>query len=68
MIKIDYHIYEIRTEKKMTLRDLSSVSGVSRSQIDRIENNQTHPTVLTLCQIADALEANPCDLFSYYIK
>lgn len=68
MIKIDYHIYEIRTEKKMTLRDLSSVSGVSRSQIDRIENNQTHPTVLTLCYIADALGVNPCDLFSHYIK
>lgn len=68
MIKVTYNIYKLRTEKKMTLRDLSSVSGVSRSHIDRIENNQTHPTVLTLCQIADALGANPCDLFSYYIK
>lgn len=68
MIKVTYHIYEIRTAKKMTLRDLSSVSGVSRSQIDRIESNQTHPTVLTLCYIADALEVNPCDLFSHYIN
>lgn len=67
VVKVDYHIYDIRISNKMSLRDLSDLSGVSKSQIDRIENGESHPTVLVICQIAEALNTRPENLFSYYI-
>ena len=66
MIKVTYHIYEIRTAKKMTLRDLSEKSGVSKSQINDIENGFKHPSVLTLCELAYALDVQPEALFSWF--
>ena len=65
-MKIVYKLYEIRTEQGMSLRKLEELSGVSRATINRIENQQYNPTVLTLCMIADALNIAPSDL--YYIE
>lgn len=62
-IQVTYKIYEYRTKKNMSVRELSELSGVSKSQINRIENNLTHPTVNTLCQIAYALNVQPVRLF-----
>ncbi len=62
-MKIVYKLYEIRTEKGMSLRKLEELSGVSRATINRIENQQYNPTVLTLCMIADALNIAPSELY-----
>ena len=63
-MKIIYNVYQIRTQKNMSLRKLSQLSGVSRSQINDIENNKHHPTVLTLCLLAVTLEVSPYALFT----
>ena len=63
-MQIFYSIYECRTKKNLTLRELSKVSGVSKSQINLIENGKTHPNVYTLCLIAAALKVSPYELFS----
>lgn len=62
-IKITYMLYEKRMKKGLTIRDLERLSGVSRSQINKIENNLTHPTVYVLCRLAVALDVQPTHLY-----
>lgn len=63
-LTIHYHLYELRTEKKMSERELAELSGVSKSQINNIENGLKHPTVYTLCLLSLALGVSPYKLFS----
>jgi putative transcriptional regulator len=63
--KIIYHLYDIRTERNLSIRELSVLSGVSKSQINNIENGKQSPTVYTLCCLAEALNVSPYDLFTY---
>lgn len=63
-MKIIYHIYELRSDQKMSVRKLSELSGVSKTQINDIENGKTHPTVFTLCLLSLALEVSPYKLFT----
>lgn len=63
-MKIIYNVYQIRSQKNISLRKLSQLSGVSRSQINDIENSKHHPTVLTLCLLAAALDVSPYSLFT----
>lgn len=62
-MKIIYRIYEERTKQNLSVRQLAEKSGVSKSQINDIENGNTHPTVYTLCLLALALKVGPCSLF-----
>ena len=64
-IEIKYRIQEIRRQRRISLRQLEYMSGVSKSQIGAIENNQCDPTITTLCMIAEALGINIAELFSY---
>ncbi len=66
-IKIEYKLYELRRKKKMTIRELAKLSGVSKSAINKIENNIGNPTVFIVCQLAVALDVEPSDLFEYII-
>lgn len=62
-MKVVYKLYEYRTERKMSLRQLEELSGISKATINRIENQQYNPTVLTICILAEALDVSPYDLF-----
>jgi len=62
-MKIIYKLYEIRTEKGLTLRDLEEKSGIGRATINRIENGEGNPTVEVICRLAKALDCQPQDLF-----
>lgn len=55
-IKIEYRIFEVRTMKGFSLRELSQRSGVSKSELHRIELNTVHPTLYTLIMIATSLK------------
>ncbi len=66
-IEITYHIYEIRRKKNISLRQLEIMSGVSKSQINGIENGSHHPTLQTLLILATALKVSPEELYSYHI-
>ena len=63
-MRIIYHIYELRAEKNMSVRQLEELSGVSKTQINDIENGNTHPTVYTLCLLSLALKVSPYQLFT----
>lgn len=62
-MKVKYRLYEIRTERGMSLRELEQLSGVSKATINRIENQMYNPTVYTICLLADALNVAPEELF-----
>lgn len=64
-IKIKYHVKEIRCQRNLSLRQMEYLSGVSKSQISAIENNQCDPSVATLCMLAEALGESVSNLFSY---
>lgn len=67
-VEIIFHIKEVREEKKITLRELSEKSGISKSEINFIENGQREPTLHTVCLLSLALGARPEKLFTVKVK
>lgn len=55
-LNIGSRLGDLRKRKKMTLDELASKSGVSKSILSQIERNISNPTVSTMLRIADALE------------
>lgn len=59
-----YNIKKIREEKKMTQEQLSKSSGVSRTTIIKLENNEdAEVQVGTLKALANALSVSVSELF-----
>ncbi|MCK2016892.1 helix-turn-helix domain-containing protein [Peribacillus frigoritolerans] len=53
---IGYRVKLLREERKMSISELSSKSGVAKSYISSLERNlQTNPTILVLEKIAGIL-------------
>lgn len=46
----------LRKNKKLTLEELSNISGVSKSMLGEIERGGTNPTILVLWKIAEGLK------------
>lgn len=57
-------LQRIRWEKNMSVEYLSKLSGISQSQISRIENNQTSPTLDTMCKLSRALNVNVWEIWN----
>jgi transcriptional regulator with XRE-family HTH domain len=53
---------ELRLERLLSQAKLARLSGVSRTTIVAIENNQHNPQPLTLHRLAKALKVNPKDM------
>lgn len=51
-------VKQLRTERSLTLRQLSNRSGLDRSQISMIENGKLNVTMSTLIAIAKGLEVS----------
>ena len=61
---IIFTIKNIRLSKKITLYRLSKITGLSRTYIRKIENNENvNPSLQILSSIANALDVNVKDLF-----
>lgn len=58
-----YLVWELRTAQNLTLRQLEERSGVSKTQINDIENGSANPTVATLELLAAALGVKLTELF-----
>lgn len=56
-------LHEIREEKGVSLRELAKLAGVSKTQINEIENGQSDPTLKTMRRIAKALNMKIEDIF-----
>lgn len=55
-------IKELRSARSMTLDQLASASGISKSMLSQIERNKTNPTVGTLWNLTQALGIEIADL------
>lgn len=65
---VNYHVYDLRAQKGLSLKDLSELSGLSKSHINDIENGNKSPTVNTLCRLSLALDVSPHDLFDIIVR
>lgn len=55
MPRIGTHLKELRTRRKLTVRELAARSGVSHATISLIERDRTSPSLDTLSAMTDAL-------------
>ena len=55
MPQIGLHLKELRSRRKLTVRELAQRSGVSHATISLIERDRTSPSVDTLSAMLDAL-------------
>jgi len=62
--KLGEKIKSLRTEKRLSLKDLSNISGISAAAIHKIESNGIIPTITTMMKIADAIGKK----VSYFIE
>ncbi len=57
-------VWDLRTQRGMSLRTLATCSGISKSTINRIENGVTSPTIAELDALANVLGCAITDLFA----
>jgi len=60
--KIGDNIRTLRKAKKLTQFHMAEICGIEPSNLNRIENGRTNPTVRSLVLIADALGVSMKDL------
>lgn len=65
---IEYHLYKFRDQAGLTDRGLAELSGISKTQINQIEDGKANPTLRTICILSLALGVSPADLFSIRIS
>ena len=54
--KIAINLKLLRKSRKLTLEEVSKISGVSKSMLGEIERGGTNPTILVLWKIAEGLK------------
>ena len=59
------HLKKIRKRKGLSLRALSYECSIDFSDIGKIERGETNPTLLTIVQLAKALQVPPDELFRW---
>lgn len=57
-------LWQERTKRNLTLLELAEITGVSKSQINAIENGKVSPRLDTLESLAVGLGVDICDLYS----
>lgn len=61
-------VWEVRHDKKISLRQLEELSGVSKTTLNAIENEKRVPNIVQLEKIAKALEVRISDLYESKYK
>lgn len=57
-------IKKIRTERGLSVRELSEKTGIAYSYLNELENgNKNNPTKATMDKLAEALVTTVCELF-----
>ena len=56
-------LWEQRTKRNLTLLQLAEITGVSKTQINAIENGRVSPRLDTLESLAVGLGVDICDLY-----
>ena len=59
---------KIMYQKNMSIRQVSIVSGVSKSSVQECMNEDSNPTICTLEKLAAGLKCHITDLFDSQVK
>lgn len=62
------HLRDLRVKRGMSLRKLESSSGISRTDINDIENGKRMPKIDTVYMLAQALAIPPGKLFVILVR
>ncbi|WP_180723045.1 helix-turn-helix domain-containing protein [Paraburkholderia largidicola] len=62
--RVGEQIQRLRTERKMTLDDLSRAAGVSKSMLSEIERDKANPTIAVAWRLTNALGVSLDSLFA----
>ncbi len=62
-MSVGRRIHQLRSESRMTQRELGEVTGLAVSYLSRVENGRLTPTLPTLTKIASALSVRLTALF-----
>jgi transcriptional regulator with XRE-family HTH domain len=62
--RVGEHIQRLRTERKLTLDDLSRAAGVSKSMLSEIERDKANPTIAVAWRLTNALGVSLDQLFA----
>ncbi|HLR78069.1 MAG TPA: XRE family transcriptional regulator, partial [Burkholderiaceae bacterium] len=62
--KVGQEIQRLRTQRNMTLEDLSRAAGVSKSMLSEIERNRANPTIAVVWRLTNALGITLDHLFA----
>lgn len=62
-MRVEILLREIRKERKITLDQLSKLTGMSKGHLSRIERKETEPTITSLARIALALKVDIKELY-----
>jgi transcriptional regulator with XRE-family HTH domain len=65
MSKFGDNLRRIRNEKGLTQEDLAYDSGISLSQIARIETGKLNTSICTVVALAEALKIDPSELMKF---
>ena len=65
VILVENNLKRIRTEKAITLRKLSSMTGIGKSSLDDFEKGFSDPRISTVLKICKALKIRVEDIFPY---
>jgi transcriptional regulator with XRE-family HTH domain len=63
--KFSKRLKQLRGQKGMSQEDLAYTSGLSLSQIARIETAKLNPTLCTIVIIANTLKVHPRELMDF---
>ena len=59
------NLRELRKQNNLSIYELERLSGVDKSTISRIENNEMIPTVLIMCRLCNALHVTLDEMVDY---
>lgn len=64
-ILMEYYVAAVRMQRKMSIRALAEKSGVAKSHIQKIEAGKASPSLEVMCRLAEALDCDLSELYSY---
>lgn len=60
---VGHKLKTLRENRKLSMRELASMSGISMSLVSKIESSKVSPTVMTLHKLVEAMNV---DLFEFF--
>lgn len=65
---LEIKLWDAMQRKKISVKELSAASGVSKSEIYHICQNEKNPTLYTMLALAKAMEADLSELYDFKEK